>query len=830
MSLSPVDTNTLLQLAGYQSLKDLQSDASDEIKKLIEKIRNPDDATSSQVAPTANKLPEQLSTDPPPPASVLTNIESGMQQLQQDMRQRLQSISDRQIVLLEGQNRETLHTPSFPLFVDIPSLPDDHPVIGREALVTDVVEMLLSDDHRPVVLEGMGGIGKTMLAAMIARDARVREHFKDGVLWAGLGPQGNGMQQLMKWGDALGNDLTDFNEEKRLASFQQHIETNELSLLLVIDDVWDMEAVKPLQCAALHCCRLFTTRNQQIAIELAGQDRTITVSELDEASAWELLEAMASDACQVDSEAAQHLLQRVDGLPLAIELLGGYLREPERRLFPNMSAEALAELMDPQQRLELVTKRLGALDDKKTTLAAIIALSLEDLPENAREAFYSLGAFAPKPEVFDREAVLAVTAMDSDTLSHLLVHNLVGHAGEDQYILHPLVADVALTKPSTEATERHWEYYLSIVNADRENWRVIEPVYGQITWAWQAAPDNRQLIDFQEMLHIYQDRQGLWHELTDWLQRVLDMAHSQGWQSEEGIILNNLATVYYAQGRWDDARQMFEGSLHIGIEQDNRHGQAGTLNNLGMVYYKQERWDDARQMFVDSLRMYRASCDIHGEGQTLNNLGMVYLVQKRWDDALLIFEDSLRICRELDDTHGEGQTLNNLGVIYLAQKQWDDALRIFGECLSIQRTMGDRQSESISLANLGRIYQNQGRWDDALQMFEDSLRISQELGDIHGEGVTLVNLGIVYFRQADLRNMLVFYQEALTKLYPDSSKYNQVNMFVQLLENRVGILFLYIIAWLTCAIYWLKLRMLLGQSLRAQVGITRNQRTHERTK
>ena len=131
-----------------------------------------------------------------------------------------------------------------------------------------------------------------------------------------------------------------------------------------------------MRCVGPNGVHLLTTRNQEIARDFAGQQGTQDVPVLDDPDAFDMLKSLAPEACDGDPEAAPKLAEAVGGLPLALELLGRYLAAPERSYFADLSAEAFAEMADPNRRLELAQRRLGA--------------------------------FASKPETFDPDAAVAV--------------------------------------------------------------------------------------------------------------------------------------------------------------------------------------------------------------------------------------------------------------------------------------------------------------------------------------------------------------------------------------------------------------------------------------
>jgi hypothetical protein len=70
---------------------------------------------------------------------------------------------------------------------------------------------------------------------------------------------------------------------------------------------------------------LLTTRDQALARRFAGAHQCVNVPVLEAQPAYDLLAALAPEACVTDPAAAQRLAALVDGLPLALELLGGYL-------------------------------------------------------------------------------------------------------------------------------------------------------------------------------------------------------------------------------------------------------------------------------------------------------------------------------------------------------------------------------------------------------------------------------------------------------------------------------------------------------------------------
>ena len=76
-------------------------------------------------------------------------------------------------------------------------LPENY--VERPDALNAVKAKLLAEDERTLVVSaiaGLGGVGKSVLAAALGQDREVQERFGDGILWVTLG-QSPDLQQLL---------------------------------------------------------------------------------------------------------------------------------------------------------------------------------------------------------------------------------------------------------------------------------------------------------------------------------------------------------------------------------------------------------------------------------------------------------------------------------------------------------------------------------------------------------------------------------------------------------------------------------------------------------
>jgi tetratricopeptide (TPR) repeat protein len=664
--------------------------------------------------------------------------------------------------------REAGAGPRQSVYQGIPSKPPPD-FVGRSKLIELMVRRLQSGND--VAVEGLPGIGKTTLAIALAHHRGIRRHFRDGVLWASLGPDADVSTAVSRWAGALtragilNEDISQIPDlSQRAQVLRDAIEPRRM--LIVVDDVWDIAAAVILRCGGTGSSHVLTTRDRDIARKFAGSAQVQLLSELDSESSIELMRQLAPEACAANPAAVSALVRAVDGLPLAIRLMGGYLASPDSSMFPEAFPElgtgAVQEMTDANRRLELAQQRLGVLNSQKVTLEDTISLSLTGLSESAQTAFYRLGAFAAKPQQFSREAAEAVTQAGIKSLTSLAARHLL-EVDKKWLILHPTIADVARTKLDQDTVARHRDYYLGFARENAENWQEVESAYSQIRWAWHQAPDDATLLAFLATLENFQTRRGLASDTAAWVQRVLPLVEDRvDLKPALARLLMILGNAYDRLGLLPKALDCQSRALALWELLKEPLWQIRTLHDLGKLSAKLGQPDTALDQLKNAVALAQASGDGLGQADSLALIGFVLRNHSRAENALEFLPEALRIYRALANKPGEADTLALLSTVYRDLNQTDLAHEHIRQALAIWDRLGHRSNQAEARIGIATVYDQQGRLEEALASAQDALQMSEETGDRSLVADSLTRLGSICLKCLQPEKALTHYERRLS--------------------------------------------------------------------
>jgi tetratricopeptide (TPR) repeat protein len=658
------------------------------------------------------------------------------------------------------------HTYQRPaVWVNVPP-PLAHKLVGRETIFVHLVEKLCAGHSMAVYTNGLPGVGKRALAIALVYDPKIQAHFSDGLLWAGLGPQPDIISLQNSWATALGADIRHVTEPKQRNEALRNAIGNR-RFLLVLDDAWQLEAAQAMHCDNPQVVHLLTTRSRDLAHLFLGMESSLPLSPLEHEASWQLVKMLAPTMCDADPALARRLVQRMNGLPLALRLLAGYLVAPEPDLLPHTPLPVIEELADPRRRLATAEQRLTAAYTPAELVELLVRLTLDELVQlepAAFDAFYALGTFAVQPAQFDQSAVAFVTEASPHIIAFFINRFLLEVQAGEGLSLPQAIADVARSAIPRGAWVRQVQYCLSIARRSPLNWRDIEMYFSQMAHTWSHLANNdASLLEFVLALSSYFEERGLWQHQLLWANRALVFAQAQGLATERGELLSMIGASYSALGRKQEALSYFEQALNIQRRMDAQSAQAATLNQLGILYSAMGQKREALGYYEQALLLQRKVEDHAGEARTLTNIGMIHAALGDKAQALEYYDQALPLQRKLEDKAGQAVTLISIGLVY-AKSDKQRALSYYEQALPLQRLVGDTQGESVVLHNMGGIYAALGERHKALTYYEQAFSLRRKIGDKAGEASTLNSIGAIYLALGKREDALAVYEQSLVLL------------------------------------------------------------------
>jgi len=370
------------------------------------------------------------------------------------------------------------------------------------------------------------------------------------------------------------------------------------------------------------------------------------------------------------------ICQRLDGLPLAIELAASRARL--------LSPKALLARLD--HSLALAAADAGR-PSRQQTLRATVAWSYDLLPPQPAAVLRRAGVFAGGCDL-DALAAVALsgngpggTADPADPLelaSELMDVSLItvteGADGEPRVGLLETIREFALERlaeagEAGSAQRRHAEHYAAIAE------QAHQQLYG---------PAQLAALDRLEAEH-----DNLRAALTWSLEpQATDVADPE----RIGIglrLVETLAAFWHQHGHATEGRRWLQRAIELASE-DTGAPLAAVAHGLGILLTQQGEWAAAVPLFERSLAIYRDSGDRDQEARELNSLGITHGYNGDLSTARSLLEESATLAREIGSDQRLAAALTNLGMVENFAGDLDRAAQVLQEAVTLDQKHGDQ--------------------------------------------------------------------------------------------------------------------------------------------
>jgi predicted ATPase/Tfp pilus assembly protein PilF len=631
-------------------------------------------------------------------------------------------------------------------------------LIGREQELDLACRLLQRQDVALVTLTGPAGTGKSRLAIQVALE--LRDQFDDGVYLVGL----EAIRDPTLVIPAIAKTLN-LPEVGGKASIVERLDAYLCAkkMLLLLDNFEQVLPAAPQVAELLEACPmvkvLVTSRaslhlrpEKELPIPPLKVPPFMEVPGLQPLSQYSAVELFIQ-RCQAvkpdfkvtneNAPAVAEICQRLDGLPLAIEL-----------------AAARIKLLTPQALLARLNKRFdvlrgGTIDlpARQQTMYSAIDWSYSLLDDTDQKLFSRLAVFNGGWTV---DAAVAVCDLEGagraeilDRLEQLVDNNLFQpgeeKCGENRLKMLESIREFAqehlnLSGEAEAVQSRYVDYYLSFAQQaeaalqgpSQQAWHEqvdaeLDNLQGVMAWAIENH-ENEIALRITMSIWRFWWTHGFWRDGFRWLKAGLDGEDDLPIELRAKA-LTQVGWYLCSMGEFSEAIEVLQKCVALWKQTDNLKGLAMALRNMGASILRKGDVEGSRKYLERAMKISRQQGDQTGTYLSLEIMGHAASKLGSSEQAVEYYQKSLALAQETNDDDEAAKLLSDLGDEYVIQGKFNLAEDFFNRSAEICKKQKNRIVGAYVSGNRSIIALKMGNYPQAYGMLVETVNTLKELGD-----------------------------------------------------------------------------------------------------
>ncbi|MBV6477840.1 MAG: hypothetical protein HGGPFJEG_00584 [Ignavibacteria bacterium] len=645
----------------------------------------------------------------------------------------------------------------FPPIKTIDARPNNLPYqsttfIGREKEISEIISKIR--ESRLLTLTGPGGTGKTRLCIQSAEN--LIDEFENGIWFVELAAI-NGKDLII---DEISSAMNFKPEETgdKLGQLINYLRNKKMIILLdncehIVNDCAFVTEKILMNCpnvkilaSSRQVMNIKGEKHYKVpALMLPETDITHDTESAGKFESVKLFEDRARHSnpefsiTDLNADAVVKICQKLDGIPLAIELAAARLKVTD--------VNSILDRLNDRFRL-LKTGSRTALPRQKT-LRAMIDWSYDLLDEKEKLLFQRLTVFSKGWSMESAEEICSDENISKedviDLISDLADKSLVlvnYHEQNVRYSMLETILEYGKEKLEASGTmdtfsNKHFNYYLNFckvknVTTGRNQINMFKSVISDFD-NLRAAINRIMMTDPSLALELANEIGDIWE---------LNGKISEGYETFEKIfsIYNGRNQKLKAQGylhlsflcsqtgKYDEAEKYLTASLEIFRKLDDSRSLGDCINNLGNLYFLKEEMDKSENAHNEALKIGLDSNDKFLIGMSCVNIASINSYYGKFNEAIEKYEEGLKIFRELNDIVSSSRILIQLGREEMKRGNQEKARNYYDESIPVLKELDDHIPLIVSLLNLSMVSTNNSGNNESLSLIEEALSLSKKFG------------------------------------------------------------------------------------------------------
>ncbi|GHO88057.1 tetratricopeptide repeat protein [Dictyobacter formicarum] len=608
---------------------------------------------------------------------------------------------------------------------------------GQEPLLKTIYEHFMIAHVTKQALSGLGGVGKTQIAIEYAYRHREAYRF---VWWIRAASRDTIITDFVSVAESLRLPEWYIHDQRQIIGAVKQWFTHHTEWLLIFDNVDNVNMISDFLPTGDSGHVLLTTRLQsvgRIAYTLAVENMEIEEGTLLLLRRARLIELNSIFIQTSLREQAQAIVQKMDGLPLALEQAGAYIEETGCSLIHYLA-------LYQERQIDILKWQSAATTQYLYTVDTAWSLSFQRVQESSAAAadLLRLCAF-----LYPDTIPVSMIKQGASELGRILQS-----VAQDEFALDKAIGELrrySLLKRDVEKEVLNIHRLVQIVIRNGMNQK-MQKVWAEraIRLVNHAFPDPQQLTDWPKcqtyMPHVYY---------------CLDIIEQQKLLFPEvAKLLFRAGSFLREQAHYNSAERLIRQALDIckQLLGPNHPDVACGLNTLGWLYFTQQegKAKQAESLYRRAIAIYELTPGSNRPevARCYNDLAVLYGYRGNYEQAEQILQKALTIREQFfgPDHPDVAESLYGWSRISFYLGNYAQAEQLLQRAIAICKGVpGNQQAHHISgcLGFLSLVYQEQGQYQQAELCLQQSLVLYKEIfGDDHHYWTLLAmtRLGVLY--------------------------------------------------------------------------------------